>query len=98
MREGTVSNQRQHTDRPVVSALSAILYAAYVVIVSAAFLFLNALFALTLFAMLPKAGSPEMIARIGQFFYFVVPLLLLIVEWHALDRIHRMFADQRAAR
>ncbi|RMF44648.1 MAG: hypothetical protein D6753_02020 [Planctomycetota bacterium] len=98
MHQRPAAISRRHTDRPLVSAVSAMLYAAYVVAVSSVLLFLNALFALTLFAMLPKSESSELMPRVGQFFYFVVPLLLLIVEWHALDRIHRMFSDPRAGR
>lgn len=79
------------TTRPVVSVTSSFLYAVYVVGLSGFLLFLNALFAISVFAALPKPASEDTTARVGQLFFFIVPLLLLILEWNLLDRVHRLF-------
>lgn len=78
-------------DRPLVNAASGCLYAAYVVAISGGLLFLNALFCLSVYPLLPKANSEEVSSRIGQMFYFIVPVLLLVVEWNLYDRIQRLF-------
>ncbi len=78
-------------ERPVASAASGCLYAAYVVLLSAGLLFLNALFCLTIYAALPKNGDEQIVSRIGQMFFFIAPILLLIVEWNLLDRVQRLF-------
>ena len=78
-------------ERPLTSAASGCLYAGFVVAISAGLLFLNALLCLTVYAVLPKSGDENVIARAGQMFFFIVPVLLLVVEWHLLDRIQRLF-------
>ena len=79
------------TERPVASIASGCLYAVYVVSLSAGLLFLNALFCLYLYGALPKLDNEQFQARLGQLFYFTVPLLMLILEWHVLDRLQRLF-------
>lgn len=79
------------SERPVASAASGCLYATYVIAISASLLFLNAIFCLTVFASLPIDHDNEMNARIGQMFFFIVPILLLIVEWNLFDRVRRLF-------
>lgn len=80
--------------RPVRSALSGCLYVAFVVIVSVGLLLINALLCLTIYGAIPKSGSEELSARMGQLFFFVAPVLLLIVEWNLLDRLHRLFSGR----
>ena len=79
------------SERPVASAASGCLYATYVTSVSAGLLFLNAIFCLTVFASLPIDHEDEMVARVGQMFFFIVPIVLLIVEWNLFDRVRRLF-------
>ncbi|GIW98831.1 MAG: hypothetical protein KatS3mg111_2164 [Pirellulaceae bacterium] len=81
----------QSTPKPWRTAGSGCLYAVYVIALSTALLLVNAIFALTLFSVVPKPASKELAARVGQFVYFVVPLILLILEWHLIDRIYRLF-------
>ena len=80
-----------HKERPLVNAASGCLYALYVVGISGGLLFLNALFCLTIYPLLPKASSEQVSSRVGQMFYFIVPVLLLVVEWNLYDRIQRLF-------
>ena len=79
------------SERPIASAASGYLYATYVIVISAGLLFLNAIFCLTVFASLPIDHEDEMNARIGQMFFFIVPIVLLIVEWNLFDRVRRLF-------
>lgn len=78
-------------ERPVRSALSGCLYVGLVVVTSIGLLLVNALLCLTIYGAVPKPGNEELVARIGQMFFFVAPVLLLIVEWNLLDRLQRLF-------
>ena len=92
MPETNLSNDRDSfSERPLTSALSGCLYAMFVVLISVAMLFVNALLCLTIYAAIPKSGNEEVMARIGQLFFFIAPLLLLILEWNLLDRLQRLF-------
>jgi len=83
--------------RPVRSALSGCLYAAFVVIVSAGLLLVNALLCITIQGVLPKPSNEALAARLGQLFFFVVPVGLLIVQWNLLDRLQRLFHRDKLA-
>lgn len=74
----------------MANVASGCLYACYVVLLSSGMLFLNALFCLAAFAAIPKPDD-QTTSRIGQLFFFVVPVLMLIVEWNLLDRLQRLF-------
>jgi hypothetical protein len=77
-------------EAPLTNITSGCLYAAYVVGLSAGLLFLNALFCLSVYGLLPFSENDPMSSRIGQLFFFIVPLLMLIVEWNLLDRLRRL--------
>ncbi len=82
------------TERPITSSLSGCLYAAFVVFVSTGMLLVNAVLCLTIYAALPKYDNEQISSRIGQLFFFVAPILLLIVEWNLLDRLQRLFRSR----
>lgn len=82
------------TEQPLRSALSGCLYAAFVVSVSVGLLLVNALLCLTIYGAVPKLGSDEVTSRLGQLFFFVAPVLLLLVEWNLLDRLQRLFRSR----
>lgn len=82
------------TEHPVRSALSGCLYAAFVVSVSVGLLLVNALLCVTIFSAIPKSGSEAMISKLGQLFFFVAPVLLLLVQWNLIDRLQRLFSRQ----
>jgi glycine cleavage system regulatory protein len=82
------------TERPVRSALSGCLYATFVVSVSVSLLLVNALLCLTIYGAIPKSGSEALTSRLGQLFFFVAPILLLLVQWNLLDRLQRLFNRQ----
>lgn len=78
-------------ERSVANAFSGCLYAAFVVAASASMLLVNALLCLTIYAALPRYGNEDVASRIGQMFFFIAPVFLLIVEWNLLDRLQRLF-------
>lgn len=80
------------TDRPFASALSGFFYATFVISISIAMLLVNALLCLTIYSAIPDYGPGELSARVGQFFYFVAPVVLMVLEWHLIDRVRRMFS------
>jgi uncharacterized membrane protein YwaF len=90
--DSSLNNDRDSfSERPLTSALSGCLYALFVVVASVSMLFVNALLCLTIYSAVPKPGNEEIVARIGQLFFFIAPLLLLILEWNLLDRLQRLF-------
>lgn len=92
MRSDNPSNNSGET--PLVNITSGCLYAVYVVGLSAGMLFLNALFCLMIYSLLPKPDNEQMASRVGQLFFFIVPLVMLIVEWNLLDRVRRLFRSE----
>lgn len=86
-----ISTTDSSTERPIASAISGILYAAFVVAMSAGMLFVNALFCLTIYSAIPIPGGEQIASRVGQMFYFIAPILLLVVEWNLIDRLYRLF-------
>ncbi|MCA9132145.1 MAG: hypothetical protein KDA45_03290 [Planctomycetales bacterium] len=75
------------------STVSGCFYALLVIAISVAMLMVNALLCLTIYAAIPKSGDEQVVARIGQLFFFVAPVLLVIVEWDLLDRLQRLFRN-----
>jgi uncharacterized membrane protein len=82
------------TERPMRSALSGCLYVAFVVSVSVSLLLVNALLCLTIYGGIPKSGNEALTSRLGQLFFFVAPILLLLVQWNLLDRLQRLFSSR----
>lgn len=78
-------------ERPILSAASGCLYATYVIVVSGGLLFVNAIFCLTVFASLPVDHDDQVVARAAQMGFFIVPIVLLLVEWNLYDRVRRLF-------
>ncbi len=79
-------------ERPITSALSGCMYAAFVISASVAMLLVNAFVCLTAYSALPEYAPPEVTARVGQFFYFTAPVILMVVQWNLIDRVSRIFA------
>lgn len=77
--------------QPLRNALSGCFYVALVLSVSIGLLLLNALLCLTIYGAIPKGNNEELSARVGQLFFFLAPVLLLIIQWHLLDRLQRLF-------
>lgn len=71
--------------------MSGCLYVTFVVAVSAGFMLVNALLCVTIYSAIPKGGDDEVFARGGQLFFFIAPVVLLLVEWNLLDRLQRLF-------
>jgi len=82
------------TQRPTTAALSGCLYATFVIVLSGGMLFVNAFLCLTIYAALPRVQSEDLAARIGQMFFFVAPVALMVVEWNLLDRVQRLFSQK----
>lgn len=91
---GLINDNDSFAERPVQSALSGCFYVAFVVFISVGLLLINALLCVTIYSAIPKPNNDELTARIGQLFFFVAPVLLLIVQWNLLDRVQRLFRNQ----
>lgn len=85
--------QDLYTERPVASAMSGCLYATFVIAVSGAMLLVNAMLCLSIYSAFPKSDDLQIAPRLGQLFFFVAPVLLMILEWNLLDRLQRMLSD-----
>jgi hypothetical protein len=79
------------SERPFASMLSGCMYAAFVIAFSCGMLAVNAFLCTAFYAALPKHESVEISSRVGQLYYFIVPIVLLVVEWNLLDRVQRLF-------
>ncbi len=89
--DSLINDADSFAERPVRSALSGCFYVAFVVVVSVGLLLVNALLCLTIYGAVPKPNNEEVVARVGQLFFYVAPVLLLILEWNLLDRLNRLF-------
>ncbi len=89
-----INENDSFAERPVRSALSGCFYVAFVVSVSVGLVLVNALLCVTIYSAIPKPNNDEMTARVGQLFFFIAPVLLLIVQWNLLDRLQRLFRKQ----
>ncbi len=78
-----------------------ILYGSYVISVSGLMLVINAVLCLSAHSALMLFGpawlteNPVVAPRAAQLFFFIVPVLLMVVEWNLVDRIYNLFASQR---
>lgn len=83
------------------AALPSCMYATFVVGVSAMMLILNSVLclsahsALTLFGPEWLIKNPTIEPRASQMFYFLAPVVLMVLEWNLLDRIQRLFSAER---
>lgn len=72
-------------------------YAVYVMILSGMMLVLNAVLCLSAHSAFEQFGPDELTKnavvapRAGQLFFFIVPVLLLVLEWNLLDRLGNLF-------
>ncbi len=82
------------SERPFTGAVSGCLYAVAVIALSGGMLLVNAFLCLTVYSAFPKYENEAIEARIGQLFFFVAPVLLMVVEWNLLDRVLRLFGRQ----
>ena len=55
---------------------------------------LSAHSALTLFGPEWLTKNPVLQPRASQMFYFLAPVVLMVVEWNLLDRIQRLFSAE----
>ncbi len=84
------------TERPIAHLASGCLYAFYIVALSGFMLFFNALVCLAVYSTIPKMAEEQIMSRIGQLIFFTLPLIMLLVEWHLLDRVQRLFRRNQA--
>lgn len=71
--------------------LSGSTYAALVIMLSCGMLVINAFLCTAIYAILPKYDNVEISSRVGQLYFFIAPVILLVVEWNLLDRVQRLF-------
>ena len=96
------NNSKPETQAVLTSALASCTYAAYVVGVSALMLILNSVLCLSAHSALSLFGpewlmkNPVVQPRASQMFYFLAPVVLMLVEWNLLDRIQRLFSAEQS--
>lgn len=86
--------EEDQEESQLAGALSGSLYVLFVVCLSGGMMLVNAFLCLTIYAAIPKPESKEIADRAGQMFFFVVPVLLMLLEWNLLDRVQRLFSKQ----
>lgn len=75
-------------------AMSSCLYVLFVISLSGGMMLMNAFLCLMIYSALPKFESQEISSRVGQMYFFIAPVLLMVVEWNLLDRVQRLFVHQ----
>ncbi|MDX1926038.1 MAG: hypothetical protein SFV81_05945 [Pirellulaceae bacterium] len=101
MSKSDATNSSPQPQSAYASAISSTLYATYVVGISALMLVLNSVLclsahsALTLFGPEWLTKNPALQPRASQMFYFLAPVVLMVVEWNLLDRIQRLFSAEQ---
>ncbi len=96
-----LEDSRPQSQSMYSTAISSGAYAAYVVGVSALMLVLNSVLclsahsALTLFGPEWLTRNPAVQPRASQMFYFLAPVVLMVLEWNLLDRIQRLFSAEQ---
>lgn len=79
------------------TGLSGCGYAIVVVVISTLMLTINGVLcvsaysAFTLFGPRGLTENPNVEPRVSQLFHFVTPVILLVLEWHLIDRLSRLF-------
>lgn len=81
-----------YSQAPIISALSGVLYALFVIGLSGGMLLINSMLCLSIYAVLPKYDNVEIAQRAGQMFFFIAPVVLMLVEWNLLDRVQRLLS------
>jgi hypothetical protein len=85
-------SRREVTARPRqwVGALSACLYAGYVLSVSALLLFCNSLTSFVIYSAIPQSKDQVVMAALTQMFFFLMPVLLTFFQWYLFDHLKRL--------
>jgi hypothetical protein len=82
------------------TVISCCVYGSYVIFVSGLMLVVNAVMCLSIHSALMLFGpewiteNPVVAPRAAQLFFFIVPVLLMLLEWNLIDRIYNMFHGQ----
>lgn len=69
------------------------MYALFVVVLSGFLLLINAVVCTAVYAALPIPSNNEIAPRIGQFFFYLGPIILMVIQWNLLDRLARLFRN-----
>ena len=86
--------EQDSQESQLTGALSGGLYVLFVICLSGGMMLINAFLCLTIYAAIPKPENEELSARAGQMFFFVAPVLLMLLEWNLLDRVQRLFSNR----
>lgn len=98
----STTESKQRSGAELQSLFAATMYATFIVGVSALMLILNAVMclsahtALTLFGPTTITENPEIAPRVSQMIYFVVPVILMVLEWILLDRLFHLFSKDES--
>jgi hypothetical protein len=81
----------------LMTALSGCAFLLYVLLITTGMLIINAVVCLSVHSAFMTFGpsslvqNPGIAPYVGQLFYFLVPILLTIIQWNLLDRLNRLF-------
>ncbi|MGN6543870.1 MAG: hypothetical protein ACTHK7_02390 [Aureliella sp.] len=93
----TLANSSGEEPNSLMTALSGCMFLLLVVLITTGMLIVNAVVCLSVHSAFMTFGPPKIVddpslaPYVGQLFYFVVPVLLTIVQWNLLDRLNRLF-------
>lgn len=81
----------------LATSLSGCAFLLFVLLITTGMLIVNAVVCLSVHTAFMTFGpaaivnNPSLAPYIGQLFYFLVPVLLTIIQWNLLDRLNRLF-------
>ena len=80
----------------LATSLSGCLYLLVVLSITTGMLIVNAIVCLSIHSAFMNMGSQPLAdstlaPHLGQLFFFLVPILLTVIQWNLLDRLDRLF-------
>ena len=75
-----------------LGALSAGLYAGFVLSISAFLLFCNSLTSFVIYSTIPQFRDRVVMAALSQLFFYLMPVLLTFFEWYLYDQLKRLLS------
>lgn len=79
------------------TSLGGCAYVLGILVFSVIMLIVNAIVCLSVYSALVSFGPPQVFNNpgispyIGQLFFFVMPILLTLLQWNLLDRLNQLF-------
>jgi hypothetical protein len=90
----TVGESSSDEPNSLVTSLSGCAYLLVILLVTTGMLIVNAIVCLSIHSAYMTFGPPRIVEDPTISPFFVVPILLTIVQWNLLDRLNRIFRGQ----